>query len=111
MIEAATNYRDKAAIAVVWDSGGRSEEFCDLRLGDVSDHKHGLKISIDGKQGQRSVLLTPGVPYLRQWLNAHPASDNPTTPPWCKPSRGSMWRSLGNRLVTRGIQLKYFDRK
>lgn len=84
MIEAANHLRDKAAIAVAWDSGARSEEFCTLRVGDVSDHKHGLKISVDGKQGERSVLLIPSATYLRQWLNVHPAPDDPTAPLWCK---------------------------
>lgn len=84
MIEHAHHLRDKAAITVAWDSGARSEEFCNLRVGDVSDHKHGMKISVDGKRGERSVLLIPSVPYLRQWLNVHPSGDDPTAPLWCK---------------------------
>ncbi|GGN98588.1 site-specific integrase [Haloarcula pellucida] len=84
MVENAHHFRDKAAITVAWDSGARSEEFCNLRVGDVSDHEHGLKISVDGKRGERSILLIPSVPYLRQWLNVHPASDNPAAPLWCK---------------------------
>lgn len=84
MVDKANHLRDKAAITVAWDSGARSEEFCNLRVGDVSDHKHGLKISVDGKRGERSILLIPSVPYLRQWLNVHPASDDPSAPLWCK---------------------------
>lgn len=84
MIDNAHHLRDKAAIAVAWDSGARSGEFRGLRIGDVSDHKHGLKISVDGKTGERSILLIPSVTYLRQWLNVHPASDDPTAPLWCK---------------------------
>ena len=84
MIEEATHLRDKAAIAVAWDSGARSDEFCKLRVGDVSDNKHGLKISVDGKQGERSILLITSAPYLRQWLNVHPGSDDPTAPLWSR---------------------------
>ncbi|WP_049986559.1 site-specific integrase [Halobellus rufus] len=84
MIKNAHHLRDKAAIAVAWDSGARSEEFCGLRVGDVSDHEHGMKISVDGKTGERSFLLTTATSYLLQWLNVHPASNDPTAPLWCK---------------------------
>jgi site-specific recombinase XerC len=84
MIQHATNHRDKAAIAVSWDLGARSEEFQHLRIGDISDHRHGVKISVDGKRGQRSPLIIPSVPYLRQWLSLHPADDTPTAPLWSK---------------------------
>lgn len=84
MIDAATHLRDKAAIAVAWDSGARSEEFCSLRVGDVSDTKHGLKLSVDGKQGERSIMILTSTPYLRQWLNVHPGRDTPTAPLWSK---------------------------
>lgn len=84
MLDYAPHFRDKAAITVAWDSGARSDEFCSLRVGDVSDHNHGLKISVDGKRGERSILLIPSATYLRQWLNVHPASDDPTAPLWSK---------------------------
>lgn len=84
MVEEARHQRDKAAITVAWDAGTRSEEFCSLRVGDVSDHKHGLKISVDGKRGERSPLLIPSATYLRQWLSVHPGRDDPTAPLWCK---------------------------
>ncbi|WP_181685971.1 site-specific integrase [Halorhabdus salina] len=84
MIESANSLRDKAAIAAAWDSGARSEEFCSLRVGDISDHKHGMKISVDGKRGERSVLLVPSVTHMRQWLNVHPAGNDPTAPLWSK---------------------------
>jgi len=59
MVDEAQHLRDQAAITVAWDSGARSGEFCGLRVGDVSDHKHGKKISVDGKRGERAPLLIP----------------------------------------------------
>jgi site-specific recombinase XerC len=84
MIEAATSYRDEAAIALSWDLGARPFEFEALRVGDIVDHKHGMKVSVDGKRGQRSPLIIPSVPYVKRWLNAHPAQDDPTAPLWSK---------------------------
>ncbi len=83
MIEAAQNFRDKAAIAVAWDLGGRSGEFRELRIGDVSDHRHGLQVTVQGKTGQRSPLLIPSVPHLARWLEVHPRRDDDSAPLWC----------------------------
>ncbi|QZA89551.1 site-specific integrase [Salinarchaeum sp. IM2453] len=89
MIEACDNSRDRAMIAVAWDLGARSGEFRSIRVGDVSDHKHGTKVTVDGKTGQRSVLLIPSTPYLTRWLEDHPRSDDSTAPLWCSLSDGS----------------------
>lgn len=64
MIEETRNARDAALIAVAFDAGARSGELQELTVGDVTDAKNGLRIFVDGKMGQRSVLLIPSVPYL-----------------------------------------------
>jgi integrase len=84
MIEASKNSRDKALIAVAFDAGARSGELRELTVGDVNDHKHGLRIFVDGKTGQRDVTLIPSVPYLQRWLGDHPAAEDNTAPLWCK---------------------------
>jgi integrase len=83
IIEAATNLRNRAAWAVGWDLGGRSGEFRDLTIGDISEHRHGTRVTVDGKTGQRSVLLIPSQSYLDKWLAVHPRSDDPEAPLWC----------------------------
>lgn len=75
--------RNKAALAVDWDAGPRSGEFRSLTVGDVGDHKHGKEITVDGRQGQRSVTLITSVPYLKRWLEVHPKGDDPEAPLWC----------------------------
>lgn len=83
MIDDAKNSRDRAMLAVAWDSGVRSGEFRSLAVGDVTTHKHGLQITVNGKTGQRSVTLIPSVPHLRKWLDDHP-SGRDTDPLWTK---------------------------
>ncbi|MDJ1433545.1 site-specific integrase [Halostagnicola sp. A-GB9-2] len=83
MIEACHNNRDKAMIAVAWDSGARSGEFRSLRIADVTDHEHGLQVTVDGKTGQRTITLIPSVPYLNRWLQDHPTGDR-DDPLWTK---------------------------
>ncbi|MFC3957582.1 tyrosine-type recombinase/integrase [Halovivax cerinus] len=84
MIDETMNPRDAALIAVAWDGGPRSGELLDLTVGDVTDHKHGLQITVDGKKGQRSITLITAVPYLNRWLSEHPRRDDSSAPLWCK---------------------------
>lgn len=84
MIEAAYNPRDAAAIAMQFDAGLRGGEFKDVAVGDVSDHPYGLQVTVDGKQGRRTVTLIPSVPYVQKWLDAHPADGDPDAPLWSK---------------------------
>ncbi|WP_306055720.1 site-specific integrase [Natronococcus wangiae] len=41
-------------------------------------------MTADGKQGRRTVLLIPSVPYVRDWLDEHPAPDDRDAPLWSK---------------------------
>jgi len=88
MIDAVHNARDKALIAVAWDAGPRAGELLGLRVGDVSDATHGMQLSLDGKQGQRSVTLFVSDGHLSQWLGSHPAREQSTAPLWCQLNDG-----------------------
>lgn len=80
MLEATMNSRDAATIAIAFDAGPRPGELYDLALGDISDGDYGLRIQLDGKEGQRPVALIPSVPYVNRWLADHPASEDPEAP-------------------------------
>lgn len=84
MIEETNNDRDAAFIAVAWDSGARSGELFNLTIGDIEDHRHGFRITVDGKKGQRSITLIPSESYLIRWLDSHPARDDRNAPLWTK---------------------------
>lgn len=84
MIEATHNNRDAAMIAVAWDSGARSGEFRSLEVGDVTDHQHGMQITVDGKTGKRTITLIPSVPHLQRWLQDHPDRNDRDAPLWSK---------------------------
>lgn len=65
-IKAAKNDRDKAFIAVLYETGARIGELIDLKVGDIEDRKHGMKIVIDGKTGARRIPLVESVPHLKR---------------------------------------------
>lgn len=86
-IEAAKNPRDKALIALLYETGARIGELIDLTVGDLEDRQHGKKVVIDGKTGQRRLPLVEAVPHLNAWLNRHPNPEK-NAPLWCKIQQG-----------------------
>lgn len=84
MLDAAYNARDAAMIALQFDAGLRGGEFKSLTVGDLQDHKHGLQVTVEGKQGRRTVPLIWAVPYVNKWLDAHPDRKNSEAPLWSK---------------------------
>lgn len=83
IIETAKYPREKAILAMAWDAGPRSGEIRGLSVGDIGDHKYGKAVSVDGKTGQRTTVLITSVPYVQDWLDKHPRSNDPTAPLWC----------------------------
>jgi hypothetical protein len=59
---------------LAWDLGPRPFELFDLTPKQISDHKYGLQVTGNGKQGRRSPVLIPSVPYVNRWLEVHPGS-------------------------------------
>lgn len=72
LLEASKNGRDRALIAVLWETGARIGELIDLTVRDLEDHHHGMKVVIDGKTGPRRLLLISSVPHLQSWFRSHP---------------------------------------
>lgn len=82
MIDTTRNSRDAALIATAWNLGARPFEFQDITVGNVTDSRYGMKITVQGKRGQRSPTLILAVPHLQRWLNDHPARDDRDAPLW-----------------------------
>lgn len=81
--DACRNTRDRAFIAMLYETGARIGELIDLTVGDIEDHDHGRKVVIEGKTGQRRLPLLESTPAINKWLNDHPDPDK-TAPLWCK---------------------------
>jgi integrase len=77
------NDRDRAFIAMLYETGARIGELIDLTVGDIEDHNHGRKVVIDGKTGSRRLPLIEASPALNDWLNKH-SSGRDDDPLWCK---------------------------
>lgn len=82
LISAADHPRDKALIAILWESGARISEIGNPRIKHISFDKHGVLLTVTGKTGSRKIRLIWSVPYVSTWLNNHPFRDDPDAPLW-----------------------------
>lgn len=114
MLEAADSWRDKAIIALAWSSGMRPEsELHKLNVGDITDAGDHLVISVrkEAKTGARDVRVTVGAPYVRKWLQEHPARKadvcGPSTPLWVSTRPGYANLGPNQRLKYGGFQKRF----
>ncbi len=82
MLAVAQNYRDKAFIHVLYESGGRIGEIGTLRIKDVNFDNYGVQINVNGKTGERPIRLVKSASDLSYWVRHHP-NNNPDAPLWC----------------------------
>ena len=84
MIDSCENVRDKAIIAVLYESGARIGEFLNLKIRDVTFDEYGAVIKVSGKTGDRRIRIVSSIPYLVRYLDIHPRKDDPDAPLWVK---------------------------
>ncbi|ELZ20851.1 integrase [Halosimplex carlsbadense 2-9-1] len=72
MLDSCTNNRDRALIAVLWETGARIGELIDLTIGDIELSQHGGHVIVSGKTGSRRLLLVESRPSIETWLAEHP---------------------------------------
>lgn len=78
LIEACQNSRDRAMIAILYESGCRRGELLSCRIQDVEFTSFGVNLTFpSGKTGARSVPLVYASSFISQWLSDHPQKDNP----------------------------------
>ena len=69
MINSAKNPRDKAAIALLWETGLRASELLGMKKSDLEWHKQYVEFEVSGKTGKRNVIIVQSKPHLEIWLN------------------------------------------
>jgi integrase len=79
MVDECHNLRDRALITLAWDLGPRPHELFNLTLGQFTDAKHGMRVTLDGKTGRRSPIIVR-VSYVKKWLEVHPGEGDADAP-------------------------------
>ncbi|MFB6214201.1 MAG: tyrosine-type recombinase/integrase [Candidatus Nanohaloarchaea archaeon] len=82
IIDQFKNDRDRAMYKVLYEGGLRSGELVDLTVGDVNFVDEGVRLTVNGKTGERTILLVESERYLRNWLQKHPYPNRRDAPLW-----------------------------
>ena len=115
LIETATNPRNKAIIAVLYEGGLRIGELASLKVKNVVFDEYGAVIKVRGKTGERIVRIVSSASLVAKWLEMHPRKDDNEAPLWVNQStnykkEGITYQGLTQnlkRIVKRaGIQKK-----
>ncbi len=99
MIESATTLRNKAIIAILYDTGCRIGELLNMRKKDVNLITMPAHVLLDGKTGQRQVPVIFSAPYVAQYLNFI-KEKKPNEPMWTSYNNG---RDTDRKTDYRGI--------
>ena len=86
MIEEAPNPRDRALIAVLYESNTRIGEFGMIQMKHVvfETLKNTLTavLIVDGKTGMRRIRIVQSAPDLQEWIKQHPNKEDPNAYVW-----------------------------
>ena len=104
LLECARALRDRAMIAVLWETGMRVTELGTLSVEDVHFDKHGALLSVDGKTGPRRVRIIQSVPALANWLNQHPNKESLKAPLWVTNSNNGRGKRLQYPIIRKMLR-------
>jgi integrase/recombinase XerD len=106
IIKYAPTVRDKAAIAMAYDLGTRPHEIFNLNVGNVHFDEYGAVVTVGekGKTGARTLRLIYSLPYLKEWLESHPARDKKDAPLFCRIDYKDFGGRLEPPVLRRAIQ-------
>lgn len=104
LLQAHPRARDKALIAVLYESGMRASELCAINVGSVEFDEYGAVITLPReapglKTGARRIRLLDSTPYLHAWYEAHPRRHESAAPLFYGESR----RRPGVRMNANGL--------
>ena len=94
MLGKCDNFRDRALLWLLYETGIRVGELISIRIRDVEIKENMGVITVRGKTGSRAVPLIAGLPDLQAWIERHPFKDEPDAPLFISYKRGSFGKPL-----------------
>lgn len=82
LINNAEHPRDKAFIALLYESGCRVGGLLTLKLKNLTFDEHGVLINVIGKTGSRQVRIISSTQYIATWISNHPLKNDLESPLW-----------------------------
>jgi len=107
LIKNARSLRDRAFIAVLYESGARIGELLTLQLKHVTFDVYGAVLIVDGKTGMRRIRLIETAPMLKDYVYSLPKGDEgPLWPNWkgANISYAAIYRMLQKLVKSCGLE-------
>lgn len=113
LLQGCRNPRDRALIALAYESGGRISEVCSLRWKDLTIEDRGISITTRNHtkgEKRRYIRCVWCRPYVAEWMSNYPVQPVPAEAPVFvteqrKSIRSNVYRHQFNRIVKRsGIE-------
>ncbi|HUW31079.1 MAG TPA: site-specific integrase, partial [Planctomycetota bacterium] len=101
LIDAGTTPRDRAFVALLYETGTRVSELALVRLKHMQFDAYGATLVVCGKTGSRRVRVISSVPLLTEWINVHPYKNNPDAYLWVTNRGGAPTYSAVARVLRR----------
>ncbi|MEE9236538.1 MAG: site-specific integrase [Thermoplasmata archaeon] len=109
LIQVSPLSRDKAILALLWDSGCRVGEILGMKVGDVQQHPRypkALLVSVrESKIEPRELALFDCRPWVTRWLNEHPYREEPGQPLFVSLSKANYLGPLSAMGVSRIVRV------
>ena len=90
LMRASDHPRVRAVLATLYEAASRPGEVLGLRIRDLEFCKGYAKARVSGKTGERTIPLVRAIPYLRAWLQVHPAPSDQDAPLFAHVYRGQL---------------------
>ena len=96
--------KEKAFIKFLHETGLRAGEILGIKVKHIEIQKNIGIAHVDGKTGKRTVQFAKSLPYVVQWLELHPYTDDPESMLWLGESPNRMFQPLNYRGVIKLVR-------
>jgi len=83
LLKSCLGERESVILYFLWETGVRAGELLNIKISDLKDNRSYFTVEVDGKTGRRNIPIVETVPYMRKWLNMHPAKHDTNAPVFC----------------------------
>ncbi|MFB6242050.1 MAG: tyrosine-type recombinase/integrase [Candidatus Nanosalina sp.] len=82
ILDETQNDRDLALYHLLYEGALRPQEILSLSISDLSWTSQGVRVNVNGKTGNRQILVVECKDHLRRWMERHPLADQRNAPLW-----------------------------
>lgn len=88
VLKSTESLKDRAFLSLLHESGARIGEILNMKIKDITKQNGFTKVRLNGKTGERHILIITSVPYIYRYLETHPLKDKPESHLWiCEDAR------------------------